>query len=182
MASNGTQGVQHQSGTVKGGRVPFVVSYRRITKRPVYKRIREFVGFRKVLLNLAIKALDFVEDVCFESGNEVVDPGEQSVVHWAVEIDDPWGVNNISHLAARKVLDKPGCGAHYEVIRIVDEKAEQAEAKRQAESDRSSAPELSPLVASAVRKPEQEKIRQRMRERLLQDGHFDPEAGPAKDD
>lgn len=182
MASNGTQGVQHQTGTVKGGKVPLVISYRRITKKPIYKRVREFVGFRRMFLNCVIKALDVIEDVCFETENEVVEPGEQSVVHWAIEVDDPWGANNVSHLAARRVLDRPGCGAHYEVIRIVDEKAEREEAQRQAESHRPSGPELSPLVAHAVRKPEQEKIRERMRERLLKDGHFDPEAGPAKDD
>jgi len=178
--NNGTK--QSGSTTIKGkgGASPFVISYRRITKRPVYERVRNFVGFRRMFLNAIVKALDIVEDVCFETQNEVVDPGEHTVVHWAIEVDDPWGVNNVAELTARRVPDKPGCGGHFEVIRVIDEKAERETALKQAQPDER--PTVAPAVL-AKHRPAQDAIRQRMRERLIQEGHFDPEAGPPpKDD
>lgn len=177
--ANGTKPRQLSQGVVqaKGGAAPIVIGYRRITKRPIYQRIRSFIGFRKIVLNLAIKALDFVEEIAFESENVVVEPGEEAVVYWAIEVDEPWGVNAVSELQARRVPDKPGCGYYAEVIRIVDKSAETQEAQRQAESTRPSAAPLSPAVMAAVQqhKPAQAAIRERMRERLRQDGHFDPQ-------
>jgi hypothetical protein len=176
-----TQQATQRSGTVVGGRVPIVISYRKITKKPVYQRVRGFVGVRRLAINLAIKALDFVEDVCFESENVEVEPGEEQVVHWAIEIEEPWGMNPQSTLVASRVPDKPGCGSHYEVIRIVDAKAEKEEAVRQAQSDRAVRPEHPPELLRRVR-PEQAQIRKRLRERLLAAGQFDPEAGPPPPD
>lgn len=183
--SNGGSSSVRQTGSTtikgRGGASPFVVSYRKITKRPVYERVRNFVGFRRLFLNAVVKALDFVEDICFESENKVLDPGEQTVVHWAIEVDDPWGVNPQADLTARRVPDKPGCGGHFEVIRIIDEKAEREEALRQAQPE-----EDRPVIAPALlakHRPAQDAIRARMRERLIKDGHYDPEAGaPPKDD
>jgi len=182
---NGTNGVgggkqQPKSGLIrsKGGTSPIVIGYRKITKRPIYQRVRNFVGIRQTILNIAIKAFDLIDELCFEEENLVVEEGEQEVVYWAIEVEDPWGINPTGELQARRLADKPGCGVYTEVIRIVDEKKEKEEAARQAaDSDRPSAPALPPHVLMAVRRPEQNAIRERMRAQLRKDG-YDPEPAP----
>ena len=87
-----TQKTQGMSGTTRGGTVPIVFSYRRVTKRPEVKRHRRFVGLKNVVRNIGIKAIELIEDLAYETETEVLDAGEQQVVHWQLQVDDPWGL------------------------------------------------------------------------------------------
>ena len=154
--------------TIRGGTVPIVVSYRKVTKKPVVKRTRAFVGFGQMLRNIAVKAIEFVEDVAYETTNEVLDAGEQKVVHWAIEVDDPWGVNPRSELVAMRVSDKPACGAHFEVISVMEEKDERERAREMSSGGRNGN-DIPPALLRASRPPQAE-IRERMRARLASEG------------
>lgn len=100
--------------------MPIVISYRKVTEKPEIRRTRRFVGWSRVLKNVAIKAIEFVQDICYETESEVLNAGKQRVVHWAVEVDNPWGCGE-SSLVAVRVPDKPACGAHFEIITIEED-------------------------------------------------------------
>lgn len=149
---------------IRGGTVPITISYRRVTKRPTLKRERMFVGWKNVLRNIAVKAITFVEEIAYETTKEELDAGESQVVHWAINVEDPWGPSNTARLVAyRTGEDKPPAGASFEVISIEEP------------------PQVDP-DAQAVRRPNHAVARQRIREALLREGHYDPEAGPPPED
>jgi len=97
---------------------PFVISFRRILKTPKITRSRQFVGLANFVKNCLVKAIEFVEKNAFETKTEVIDPGKSVVVHWAVNIRDPWETQTgeADLVAFRMDGDKPPCGAHFEVI------------------------------------------------------------------
>ena len=157
-------------GTVRGGTVPLTISYRKVTERPEVERTRRFVGWKRVWANIAIKVIEAIEEVAYEQKDEVLKAGKQSVVHWAIEIENPWDMNDVSTVRAIRVPDKPAAGLSLEVIKIID-------------------PEepvhfngAAPVGTPARRSPDQEAIRRRFREQLKEDGHYDPETGPAQVD
>ena len=155
-----------QQGTVRGGTVPIVFSYRKVTKRPEIKRHRRFVGFKNVMRNLGIKAIELIEDLAYETETEVLDAGEQTVVHWQLQVDDPWRVDGRqAGLIVTRVDDRPACGANFEIVTI-DDPADQ---------------DIDP-DARARRPSNHGQARKRMREMLKEDGHYDPEAGFPEDD
>jgi hypothetical protein len=154
--------------TTRGGTVPLVMSYRRVTKKPVIERHRRFVGWRCLLSNLALKAIELIEEVCYEVQSEVLDAGDQQVVHWALEIDDPWGVHPESALIATRMHERPACGANFEVITVVE--APKVPSNGSARGG--------PTPPVAPRRPDHEAVQERMRQRIISGGHFDPEAGP----
>ena len=148
-----------QTKPIRGGSVPITVSYRRVTKRPKLKRTRAFVGWRNVVRNIAIKAISLVEDLAYETTSEELEAGESQVVHWALNVEDPWGPNNTARIVAyRTGDDRPPAGASFEVISI--------EEPRQVDPD-----------ARAHRPPNHDQAAARIREALQREGHFDPEAG-----
>ncbi len=153
-------------GTVRGGTVPLVISYRKVTKKPEVQRTRRFVGWKRMLANVAIKAIEAIEDIAYETETEVLDAGEQQVVHWAICVEDPWGLNDQSTLTAQRLPDKPAAGVALEVVRIIEKDSEVP--FKGAE----------PRGAVAPRRPDHEKIRERFRAQLKKDGHYDPEIGP----
>jgi hypothetical protein len=173
----------------RGGTVPIVISYRRVSEKPKIKRTRRFVGFANVLRNVAVKAIEFVEEMCYETESEVLDAGKQQVVHWALEVDDPWGVNDESSLVAVRTLDKPACGVHCEIITTVewqeDGVTEKTEEEAEEEEDEEeevediAPPKPAPKRVNnhAARRrrrvpngPSQEAIRAMMRERIRKEG------------
>jgi len=103
---------------VQGGTVPIVLSYRRVSRRPKLRRIKRFVGFRQVARNLAEKAIDFVQEIAYETDHEVLECGKTEVVHWALQVADPWSNDNEGELVVTRVPDKPACGANFEIITI----------------------------------------------------------------
>jgi hypothetical protein len=145
------------------------MSYRRVTKRPEIKRTRRFVGFRQVWRNIAVKAIEFIEQVAYDTETEVLEAGEQQVVHWAINVEEPWGPNNTARVVAyRTGGDKPASGATFEVITVEDP------AQRNGNG-------TEPQVARRPRN--HERARERIRAALQRDGHYDPEAGmPPADD
>ncbi len=155
----------NQQGTVRGGTVPIVFSYRRVTKRPEIKRHRRFVGWRNVFRNIGIKAIELVEELGWGTETEVLDAGEQTVVHWQLQVDDPWRIGRQAGLILTRVDDRPACGANFEIVTIDDP------------ADRDVDPE-----ARARRPANHEEARERMRDMLQKDGHYDPEAGFPEDD
>jgi len=102
----------------RGGTVPIVLSYRRVSKRPKLRRVKRFVGFRQVARNLVEKAIDFVQEVAYETDHEVLECGKTEVVHWALQVADPWSNDNEGELVVTRVPDKPACGANFEIITI----------------------------------------------------------------
>lgn len=152
-------------GTTRGGSVPIVFSYRRVTKKPEVKRYRRFVGFKNVARNLAIKAIELVEELAYETETEVLDAGEQQVVHWQLQVDDPWRLGRQAGLLVTRVDDRPACGANFEIVTIDDPNAKDVDPD-----------------ARAHRPKNHETARQRMRDMLQEEGHYDPEAGFPEDD
>lgn len=101
------------------GAVPFVLSYRKILRRPKLKRERKFVGAVQVVKNLLYKAIEVIDDVCYTTETEVVDAGRTASVHWAVNIPDPFDIppgQEVPLVAYRMAGDMPPCGAHFEII------------------------------------------------------------------
>lgn len=143
------------------GTVPFVVSYRKVSKRPKVKHKRKFVGFRKLFRNVGGMFLSAVEDIAYETESEIVDAGKTKVVHWAVNVDDPWGINPQATMVATRLPEKPACGMHYEIV-MLDESLEFPE---------------EPVNGAASRPPNHEDALTRMRAALERDGHYDVEAG-----
>lgn len=141
----------------KGGTVPLTITYRKVTKKPEIKRTRRFIGWRNIVRNIAIKAIEFVEEICYETEREVLDGGEQRAVHWALEVEDPWGDNDRSELIAVRLPDKPASCASLEIITIDD-------GEQPITTDEVVIPERS--EAETAR---QEVVRQRLREQLLRE-------------
>jgi hypothetical protein len=147
------------------GTVPFVVSYRKVNKRPEIKRTRKFVGIRQVYRNLVGLVLNTVEDVAYETDTEIDEEGlKTKVVHWAVNVDDPWGINDTATMVATRLPDKPACGMHYEIV-MIDESLEFPIQTPGGEN------------GAATRPPNHDQALDRMREALARDGHYDAEVG-----
>lgn len=146
---------------VQGGTVPIVLSYRRVSKRPKLKRIKRFVGLRQVARNLLEKAIDFVQEVAYETEHEVLECGKTEVVHWAVQVEDPWGTDNAGELVVTRVPDKPACGANFEIITI--------------DENMGKAPEEDGEPQVAPRPVNHEVARQRMRAMLAREARLEQE-------
>lgn len=156
-----------------GGSVPITISYRRVTKRPKIERKRAFIGWSNVIRNIAIKAIEFVEDLAYEVTSEELEAGESQVVHWALNVEDPWGPNNMSRIVAYKTgADRPPAGASFEVITIEPE-----------DTTRYNPVSGEPVTGeeTAPRPPNHDEARERMRAAIRREGLFDPEAGPPED-
>lgn len=113
--------------TVADGAVPFVITYRKILKKPKLRRKREFVGPIQLAKNIALRAIEFYEKLAYEESTEVIDPGKTIAVHWAVQVPDPWDIpigQEVSLVAYRMLNDLPPCGAHFEIISPAKEEPE----------------------------------------------------------
>lgn len=109
--------------------VPFVISYRKILRKPKISRRRQFVGPMQFVKNMALKVIELLDDAAFETQTEVEDPGKSVVVHWAVNIEDPWDIapgREATLVAFRMMGDRPPCGAHFEIISAVEDHGESA--------------------------------------------------------
>lgn len=149
--------------TIRGGSVPIVISYRKVSKRPKVKTTRKFVGPIQIFRNIAVKAIEAFESVAYDVENEILEAGVTKVVHWAINVDDPWGINEQASLTASRLPDKPACGAHFEIV-MLDPSLDMPE--EDINNVRARRPQNHPIAA------------ERIREALIRDGHYDPEAGP----
>ena len=107
-----------KDGTIADGGVPFVVTYRKILKRPKIKRERKFVGTIQLVKNLIAKAIEAVEQAAFETTTEYLDPGKSVAVHWAVTVADPFDTRPGQEkplVCFRMENDIPPNGLHFEV-------------------------------------------------------------------
>ena len=156
--------------TIRGGVVPITISYRKVTKKPETQRTRCFVGLRGILGNLAIRAIEFVEEICYETTAEVLDAGEQQVVHWALEVDDPWGPNDESSLVAVRLPERPASGAAFEIITVIEKKDES-----QPQAARTIAPEAVAAIPTSGRQQQQAGIRARMRAQITSESRHTEE-------
>lgn len=105
--------------TLSNAGVPFVISFRKILRKPKITRERRFVGTARIVKNLLVKVIELIEDVAFETKTTTDDPGKSVVVHWAVTIPDafdPTSGNEKNLIAFRMLNDMPPCGAHFEII------------------------------------------------------------------
>lgn len=104
---------------MSNGGVPFVVTYRKILRKPKVKRERKFVGITQLAKNLLVKAIETIESAAFETTTEYVDPGQSVAVHWALTVEDPFdtrpGVEK-NLVAYRMMDDIPPNGLHFEVF------------------------------------------------------------------
>jgi hypothetical protein len=99
--------------------VPFVVSYRKVLKKPKVERNRRFVGISRMTKNVLVKAIEFMESVAFETRTNVIEPGKSVAVHWAISVEDPFDTTTGREknlIAYRMLDDMPPCGAHFEII------------------------------------------------------------------
>jgi hypothetical protein len=104
---------------MQSGAVPFVVTYRKILKKPQLKRSRHFVGPVRFFKNLLVKAIEAAEDAAFETKIETIEPGQSVAVHWAYQVEDPWDVppgREARLIGTRMMGDKPPSGAHFEIV------------------------------------------------------------------
>jgi len=148
-------------GTVRGGTVPLTISYRKVTKRPEIKKHRTFVGFREIGRRVVAGVIEHYLDLAYDVETEVLEAGETEVVHWALNVEEPWGPNNTSHVRCVRLPEKPAAGVSLEVVQILGE-----------------GPLPTPEETVAHRGPNHAAARRRMAEALQRDGHYDPEAGP----
>lgn len=108
--------------------VPMVISHRTLTKPPEILQKRKFVGLVQGLKTLLVKGIELIEESFWEEERTVSDLGESKVVHYALDIyHETDGVNN--YPASLRVTQLPGtsrpaCGAHFEVIKVEETKAE----------------------------------------------------------
>ena len=108
--------------------VPFVITFRKILRKPKMTRERRFVGSVRMVKNLLIKVIETIEGVAFETKIEELEPGKSVSVHWAVTIPDafdPTTGREKNLVAFRMLNDMPPCGAHFEIISpLKEEKAD----------------------------------------------------------
>lgn len=105
--------------SVDDSAVPFVITYRNIKKKPKVARTRKFVGAVQLFKNLLINALDYIDNVAFETNTKIIDPGVSTSVHWAVNIADPWDISpgrETNLIAYRMLDDVPPSALHFEII------------------------------------------------------------------
>lgn len=146
------------------GSVPFVVSYKKVSRRPKVKVKRKFVGIRGIFKNIVGKIGAEIDEIFFTYEQEIMEQGVTKVVHWAVDVNDPWGVNERSGVVCTRLPEIPPCGTHYEIT-MLDPSLEE--------------PVRRPNNGTAARRPpNHEEVAQKMREQLVADGHYDSEAGP----
>lgn len=131
--------------------VPFVITYRKILRKPKMTRERRFVGAINMMKNLIVKAIETIEDVAFETSIEEIDPGQSVSVHWAVTIPDAYDPTTGCEknlVAFRMLNDMPPCGAHFEIISPPKEEAadERPKAKPQTNLARELTPEQFELL------------------------------------
>lgn len=111
--------------------VPIVITHRTVTKAPEIARSRRFVGLWEGMKTLAVKAIEIIEESFWEEEREVLDLGESRVTHYAIDIfHETDGVND--YPARLRVTQLPGntrpaCGAHFEVIKVAEEKKSNAQ-------------------------------------------------------
>jgi len=101
------------------GAVPFVITYRRIIKKPKIIRRRRFNGVFGTIRNLLVKFVEVIEEAALTEETECVDPGRTVTVHWALTIDDPFDTTPGTEktlVAYRMMGDAPPSGLHFEVF------------------------------------------------------------------
>lgn len=116
------------SGTIRGGQVPIVFSYRRVTEQPTIKRIRRFIGWKRMFGTLLHRALEWVEELAYEVEREVEEAGREEVVHYALQVDDPWGPNHQSHLVVTRLPERIAGCLNFEIIQFAQEQAQESDA------------------------------------------------------
>lgn len=100
---------------------PFVITYRKVFRRPKIEIQRRFVGVQQLVKNIFAKVRDLYDEVAFDVQKNVVDAGESKAVHWAVNVRDPWESGTEADLVAYQVPGvRPPAGYHFEVIQIVE--------------------------------------------------------------
>lgn len=112
---------------LRKGSVPFVISYVKVLRRPKVKQERSFVGLIQIMKNVVVKAIEFIEDVAFETNIEHIDPGQTVSVHWAIDVEDPWDMSTGREknlIAYRMLNDVPPSGVHFEIISSCEEETE----------------------------------------------------------
>lgn len=111
-----------------GGTTPLCITYHRTPAPPKFTRTRRFVGFRRMLRNAVGVVSDLIETIAFETSESFELPDGATAVHWAVEIDDPWGLSPESQLVAVRVPEQPPAGTTFEVFRLVTPQVNGADA------------------------------------------------------
>jgi len=100
---------------------PFVITYRKVFKRPKIEIVRRFVGFGQLVKNAFAKAREIYDEIAYDVQKNVIDPGESKAVHWAVNVRDPWESAGEAEVIASQVPGvRPPAGYHFEVIQILE--------------------------------------------------------------
>lgn len=98
--------------------VPFVISFRKVFKRPKLDFVTKFVGLTKTIKNIAAKVSEFVDEVAFEHERVVIDPGEVKSIHWAINVREPWdattGETEVTATTYPGYV--PPCVYHFEIL------------------------------------------------------------------
>lgn len=156
--------------TIRGGATPICITYRSAPSKPVIKRTKKFVGWRNVAKNIIGAVADFAHSIAYEETETIEEVDGATAVHWAIEVDDPWGVNPEAGLVAVRVPERPPAGVHFEIFKVAPKQ------------DPISAPRVGDEIPARPRaRDDQNDVRARMRDALVKGGHFDPEAGMPDD-
>jgi len=100
---------------------PFVITYRKVFKRPKIEIVRSFVGFGQLFKNAVSKIKEIYEEIAYDVSKNVIDPGESKAVHWSVNVRDPWESSGEAEIVANQVPGlRPPAGYHFEVIQILE--------------------------------------------------------------
>jgi hypothetical protein len=162
--------------TLVGGSTPICITYRRGSERPVLKRTRRFVGWRKLVKNAIGLIADALDSIAYETEEKMELPADSVAVHWALEVDNPWDSASESRIVAIQVPEVPAAGTHFEIFKVDPRMKAQAPDKESEPAPRK-APAGRP-VAPKNGSPEQAEVRDRLRKAILNNGLYDPEAGP----
>ncbi len=107
---------------------PIVFTYRRVSRPPVIERRKRFVGVRAAIRNAVSLLKETVEHLVYVDDHKVIDAGESTAVHWAIQVEDPFDASSPSPVIAVQTHGyRPPAGFHFEVISNVHAQREAAE-------------------------------------------------------
>lgn len=161
--------------TIMGGTTPICITYRRSSERPVIKQKRRFVGFRQLVKNAFHLIADTFDSIAFETEEKLELSDDTVAVHWALEVDDPWGSDRESTLVAVRVPECPPAGQHFEIFKI-----DPSLGKKEPQKRRLDPADEVPTVARRANGVPQDEIREKLRAAIMNQGLYDPEAGPTE--
>jgi len=109
---------------------PIVLTYRRVFRKPSFADKTTFVGVWGFAKNMGRKVAALLHECAYHTERETLDPGHSTVVHYSLNIRDPWDVTagEGELVATNHGPDKPPSALNFTVISMTAEAMAQAHA------------------------------------------------------